>query len=237
MIILHVTDLHLNERWFRWLSETAPASALLCISGDLLDRNSRLPHLDQVKLVGEWLREIKRPLCVCHGTHDFEWDALDDCWRPVRWLADSSSSRIWGDGDRFELGGRRFRCVSRTVYPRVDSADFWITHTPPVGLTIGRDHLDVDHGESALASAAAAYRPTAVFCGRVHEPVSWFDQRDGVMYLNPGHTRGARFPNYILFDTETHHARLVLDSPIGARSEAARWTDTLPGPAAGLVVA
>lgn len=237
MIILHVTDLHLNERWFRWLAETAPLSDLLCISGDLLDRNSPVLHLDQVGLVAEWLREIKRPLCVCSGTHDLEWDARYACWRPARWLSGPVASRVWGDGDRFEIQGRRFHCISSTTYPKGAPAEFWVTHTPPSGLAVGRDMLGVDHGEPALALAAAAHRPTAVFCGRVHEPVSWFERRDGVMYLNPGHTSGARFPNYILFDTKTHHARIVLDSPIGARSEAARWSAAFPGSDVELVLA
>jgi Icc-related predicted phosphoesterase len=237
MIILHVTDLHLNERWFRWLAESAPPSDLLCISGDLLDRDSPVLHLDQVGLVADWLRTIKRPLCVCSGNHDLEWDSHHECWRPARWLRGPVSSRVWGDGDRFDLDGHRFHSISRTTYPKGAAADFWITHTPPAGVAVGRDHFGVDHGEPALAVAAAAYRPTAVFSGRVHEPVSWFERRDGIMYLNPGHTNGARFPNYIRFDTTTHDARLVLDSPIGARSEAARWAASFADPSAGLVVA
>jgi hypothetical protein len=64
MIILHVTDLHLNERWFRWLAESAPPSDLLCISGDLLDRDSPEPHLDQVGLVAEWLRASTHDACL-----------------------------------------------------------------------------------------------------------------------------------------------------------------------------
>jgi Icc-related predicted phosphoesterase len=181
MIILHVTDLHLNERWFRWLAETAPPSDLLCISGDLLDRDSPVLHLDQVGLVAAWLREIKRPLCVCSGNHDLEWDGQYECWRPARWLRGPVSSQVWGDGDRFELGGHRFHTISRTTYPKGAPADFWITHTPPAGVAVARDHRGADHGEPALAQAAAAYRPLAVFCGRVHEPVAWFERRDGIM--------------------------------------------------------
>lgn len=237
MIILHVTDLHLNERWFRWLAESAPPSDLLCISGDLLDHDSPVLHLNQVGLVAEWLRAIKRPLCVCSGNHDLEWDVQHECWRPARWLRGPVSSRLWGDGDRFDLGGHRFHSISRTTYPKGTAADFWITHTPPSGVAVGRDHFGADYGEHTLAMAAAAHRPTAVFSGRVHEPVSWFERRDGVMYLNPGHTDGARFPNYIRFDTATHDARLVLDSPIGARSEAARWATSFAKRDAGLVVA
>jgi predicted phosphodiesterase len=102
---------------------------------------------------------------------------------------------------------------------------------------VGRDHLGVDHGERTLALAASAHRPLVVFSGRVHEPVSWFERRDGIMYVNPGRTEGARFPNYIRFDTATHDACLVLDSAIGARSETARWGATFAAADAGLVVA
>lgn len=237
MIILHVTDLHLNERWFRWLAQSAPPSDLICISGDLLDRDSPVLHLDQVGLVAEWLRDIKRPLALCSGTHDLEWDGRYACWRPARWLTGPVAPRVWGDGDRFSFAGRRFHCVSSATYPKGAPADFWLTHTPPSGLAVGRDALGVDHGEPALAQAAAIHRPTAVLSGRVHQPESWCECREGVLYLNPGHTRGARFPNHIVFDTDTHHARLVLDSPCGARSEAARWADASADPDVELVVA
>lgn len=223
MIILHVTDLHLNERWFRWLAESAPRCDLLCISGDLLDRNSPVLQLEQIGLVSEWLRAINQPLCVCSGSHDLEWDARYECWRPARWLRGPVSSHVWGDGDRFERNGHTFHSISRTSYPKGAPADFWITHTPPAGVAVAQDHRGIDHGEPALGAAVAAHRPAVVFCGRVHEPASWFDYRDGVMYLNPGRTEGARFPNYIRFDTASRDARRVLDSPIGARSEAARW--------------
>ena len=237
MIILHVTDLHLNERWFRWLADTAPMSDLLCISGDVLDRDSPVLHLEQVGLVAEWLRDIKRPIGLCSGSHDLEWDARYECWRPARWLSGPVAARVWGDGDNFELQGHHFSSISSTTYPKGGPADFWITHTPPSGLAVGRDDLGVDHGEIALAHAASIHRPTAVFCGHVHQPVSWFHRHEGVMYLNPGHTRGARFPNHILFDTKTHDARIVLDSPIGARSEPARWATTFADTDAELFVA
>jgi Icc-related predicted phosphoesterase len=237
MIILHVTDLHLNERWFRWLAESAPSRDLLCISGDLLDRNSPVHHRDQVGLVAEWLRAIKGPLCLCSGSHDLEWDAQYECWRPASWLRGPVSSRVWGDGDRFELGGHRFHSISRTSYPKGAAADFWITHAPPSGVAVGRDRFGTDHGEPTLAMAATAHRPIAVFSGRVHEPASWFERRDGVMYLNPGRTHGARFPNFIRFDTAMHDARLVLDSAIGARSEAARWSASFAESGEELVVA
>lgn len=224
MLILHVSDLHLNERWFTWLAEVAPRSDLLCISGDLLDRDSPVLHLEQVGLVSAWLRRIARPLCVCSGRHDLEWDRRYECWRPAQWLRGPVSSRVWGDGDSFELGRRRFHCLPSTTYPKGSSADIWIVHTPPADLAIARMFAGEDRGDRALAAAVRQYQPQAVLCGDVHEPASWFHRKDGVIHLNPGHTPGARFPNYVLFDTDTLEAHRVVDSAIGARSESARWT-------------
>ncbi|MGH8019635.1 MAG: hypothetical protein ACREIA_15405 [Opitutaceae bacterium] len=57
----------------------------------------------------------------------------------------------------------------------------------------------------------------------IHEPESWFEQKDGVLFVNPGATEGGRFPNHVLFDLETFTLRRVTDSAVGARCEIASW--------------
>ena len=86
MTILHVTDLHFNPRWFHWLLHQAPAHDLLVISGDLLDLAQTVPQREQIAWVSRWLSEYPRPLCVCSGQHDLEWDPLEERWHPAYWL-------------------------------------------------------------------------------------------------------------------------------------------------------
>lgn len=237
MIILHVSDLHLHERWFEWLATAAPHRDLVCISGDLLDREHPILHLEQVGLVSEWLRRIEQPICLCSGNHDLEWDHRYECWRPARWLRGPVASRVWGDGDTFDLHGMRFHSIAATTYPKGAPADVWVVHTPPAGVAVARDFYGEDFGDRALAAAVRRHRPRVVLSGRVHEPQSWFHRANGVIHLNPGRNPDGRFPNYIMYDTDRNHAWRVLDSPIGARSETARWAEVFDAVGPDLVPA
>ena len=224
MKILHVTDLHLNTRWFQWLITSAPPSDIVCISGDLLDRENPLPHATQVELVSEWLRRFDRPLCVCSGDHDLEWDIRHGCWRKARWLAAPLAPHVHGDGALFELHGVRVHSVSLTTYPKGLAADVWVVHAPPEGVAVGREYAGPDFGEPSMVDTIARLRPKLVLSGRVHEPASWFERRDGVMHLNPGCLRAARFPNHIVVDTTSFEAARVIDTALGEHSETARWS-------------
>lgn len=226
MKILHVTDLHLNPRWFAWLAESAPLSDLVCISGDLLDRDNALPHAAQVEMVSGWLRQFDRPLCVCSGDHDLEWDARHECWRRASWLAGSLAAHVHGDGAVVDLHGVRVHSISLTTYPKGVPADVWVVHAPPEGVAVGREYAGPDFGEPSMIRTIERLKPRIVLCGRVHEPASWFEQRDGVMYLNPGCLRAARFPSHILLDTESLEACRVIDTVLGAHSAQARWSAT-----------
>lgn len=237
MKILHVTDLHLTPRWFEWLIDASPRSDVVCISGDLLDRESPLPHVAQVELASAWLRRFDRPLCVCSGDHDLEWDARYECWRKARWLSETLALNVHGDGSVFDLHGERIHSVSLTTYPKGLPADIWVVHAPPAGLAVGREYAGPDFGEPSMVDTIARLRPKVVLCGRVHEPASWFERQDGVMYLNPGCLRTARFPNHILLDTESFEARRVVDCALGAHSETARWTATFDDPTEQLAIA
>lgn len=223
MKILHVTDLHLNLRWMEWLRTSAPPSDLLCISGNLLDRGNPLPYAEQVKLALDWLQAIERPLCVCSGDHDLEWDERHGCWRKALWLEQTLGPGMFGDGSVFTLDGLDVHSVSLTTYPKGAPADIWVVHPPPSGTAVAREYSGPDYGDPTLPDAISRWKPKLVLCGRVHQPASWFERCDGVMYLNPGCLRTARFPGHILIDTETFEACRVVDSAVGAHSQTARW--------------
>lgn len=223
MNILHVTDLHLNPRWYEWLIAEAPRHDLLCISGDLLSDHDPAPNRRQISRATEWLRRIDRPMVICSGNHDLEWDEARERWQPARWLRDLAGPQVWVDGDSFDRGALRFHAISCTTHPKGAFADVWVVHAPPSGLAVGRRQFGNDNGDPDLNESVLRFGPRVVLCGHVHEPSSWFEQQDGVMYLNPGSVNQGRFPNHILFDTDSFTAHRVTDSVAGARCEIATW--------------
>ncbi len=223
MTILHVTDLHLNPQWYDWLIAGAPDHDLLCISGDLLCENEPAPKHRQIARASRWLRRIERPMVICSGNHDLEWDDAHERWRPAKWLQDLAGERLWVDGQSFSRGALSFHVIACTTHPKGARADVWVVHAPPTGVAVGRHPLGRDGGDPDLNDSIRRFQPGVVLCGHIHEPSSWIEQKDGVIYLNPGSVSRGRFPNHILFETESATARRVSDSVAGARCEVARW--------------
>ena len=83
MTILHVTDFHFNKRWFDWLVQSAPPHDLLVMSGDMLNLAIDTPQRKQIEWVSEWIESYPRPMCICSGNHDLEWDADAEHWKPA----------------------------------------------------------------------------------------------------------------------------------------------------------
>lgn len=228
MILLHVTDLHLHPRWFEWLVEGAPAHDVLCISGDLLDANDPAPHARQVERVLGWLRRLHGPMVVCSGNHDVEHDERHGRWLPAQWLDALAGAEVAVDGRTLEREGVRIHAVGCTDYPKGASADIWVAHAPPTGLAVGRRAYGFDDGDPDLDTAVAVHGPAMVLSGHIHEPATWFERRDGVVYINPGSAPHGRFPNHALIDWERGMARRVSDGVHGARCEVGTWPAMQP---------
>lgn len=210
MIILHVTDLHFNQRWFDWLAQRAPAHDLLVISGDLLDLACATPASRQAAWVTAWAQNLVGPMCVCSGNHDLEWDSALERWRPAGWLREMAGPTRWVDGQSGTLGGFRFLSIGCTARPKGGEADLWVVHAPPVGVLTGRRVSGRDAGDPELAARVARFSPRIVCSGHVHDPIHWCTRAAGTLYLNPGRAADASIPNHILIDTERMHARGVL---------------------------
>lgn len=215
MTILHVSDFHFNRRWFDWLLRRAPAHDLVVMSGDLLDLSAATPHRRQIAWVSDWLNDYPRPLCVCSGNHDLEWDAATERWAPAYWLRDLVNPNVWSDGTRIELNGLSVRTIGCTTRPKGGDADVWVVHAPPTGTLVSTRATGGDAGDPDLVPPVRRHRPRVVLSGHVHQPSHWCDRRDGTLYLNPGRTPDAEFPNHVLVHTARLDCQFVRAGPAG----------------------
>ncbi|HWL15672.1 MAG TPA: metallophosphoesterase [Opitutus sp.] len=230
MTLLHVTDFHFNQRWFDWLLHRAPPHDVVVMSGDLLDLTRATPQRRQIEWVSAWLRDFPRPLSLCSGNHDLEWDSERGRWRPAYWLREVVNPLVWTDGQRVSLDGVSMLNLGATSQPKGGHADVWVVHAPPAGTLVAATATGDDAGDPDLVAAVRRYAPRLVLSGHVHSPLAWQAQSGGTLLLNPGYDPDAPFPNHILIQTESMTCRLVTardgasrpsGTPLAAENEAA----------------
>lgn len=209
MTILHVTDFHFNQRWFDWLLHRAPAHDVVVMSGDLLDLSAATPQRKQIEWVSDWLNDFPRPIFVCSGNHDLEWNSDTSRWTPAYWLRDIANPGVWTDGQRVELDGVSFLSIGATTRPKGGAADVWVVHAPPSETRVARHAAGGDAGDRDLVSAVRKHLPRLVFSGHVHTPLRWREHRDGTLFFNPGRNPEASVPNHILVHTDRMSSQLV----------------------------
>jgi Icc-related predicted phosphoesterase len=202
MTILHVTDFHFNQRWFDWLLDRSPPHDLLVMSGDLLDLAGATPHRRQIAWVSDWLNDYPRPMLVCSGNHDLEWDDRTERWMPAYWLRDIENPRVWTDGQRVAWNGISILSIGCTTRPKGGEADLWVVHAPPTRTLVSARAEGGDGGDPDLVAAVRRHAPQLVFSGHVHDPVHWRERIGPTLLLNPGRAADADFPNHILVRTE-----------------------------------
>ena len=125
-------------------------------------------------------------MCVCSGNHDLVWDDEAERWSPAAWLRDITNPRVWIDGERVTFGGFSLLNIGCATRPKGGESDFWVVHAPPCGTLVERRVDGVDHGDPDLVAAVRRYTPRVVFAGHIHAPMSWRDEVDSTLYLNPG---------------------------------------------------
>ena len=209
MTILHVTDFHYNQRWFDWLLDQAPPHDLLAMSGDMLDLTAATPHRLQIAWVSNWLNDYPRALCVCSGNHDLEWDDASERWAPARWLRDLANLKVSTDGQRVVAHGLSILSIGCTTRPKGAKADIWITHAAPAQTPVAIRLVGTDGGDPELIAAVRRHAPRLVLAGHVHDPVDWCHATPSTLFLNPGRTADAAFPNHILINTDRMECRLL----------------------------
>ncbi len=219
MTILHVTDFHFNKHWFDWLLQHSPAHDLVVMSGDMLDLTAATPHRRQIEWVSGWLNDFPRPISLCSGNHDLEWDDAAERWTPAYWLRHLTNPNVWTDGQRVELDGVSILNIGATTLPKGGAADVWVVHAPPSGTLVATRATGLDAGDRDLVAAARRYSPRLVLSGHVHHAMHWHERRNGTLFLNPGFDQEARFPNHIIVQTEQLRSQLIT---------AARGTERAP---------
>lgn len=222
MTILHVTDFHFNQRWFDWLLHSAPAHDLVAMSGDMLDLGAATPHRRQIDWLSNWLNDFPRPLAVCSGNHDLEWDFETERWMPAYWLRDIVNPNVWIDGQRIKLNGLSLLNIGCTTWPKGGDADIWIVHAAPTRTLVTAHTNGGDGGDPDLNAAVVRYAPRLVLSGHVHDPLHWSQHKGVTLFLNPGYTPQAEIPNHILVRTEDLSCRFF-----GALPEESRAAGTL----------
>lgn len=219
MTLLHVTDLHFQKRWFRWLSEHSPSHDLLVISGDLLDLSHPTYPSEQIRWIACWMRSHPRPILVASSRHDVDWNAHDRRWARVDWQGAAGTEHLLVDLGHAQLGDAAVAAVVSD--PPDDYADIWAMHAPPALLPVSRDTCGHDYGDPDSPVWAAAERPRLVLCGSIHRPAAWQCSRGGVQFVNPGSNPSARFPNHVIVDLEQRSLVHVADGTGGPRCSTA----------------
>ncbi len=217
MTILHVTDFHFNQRWFDWLLRAAPANDLTVLSGDLLDARASTPLRAQIEWVTTWLNAFPRPLCVCSGRHDLEWEPARQRWMPAYWLRELRNPLVRTDGQRVVLNGVSVLSIGATTRPKGGDADVWVVHTPPAGTLVATRGDGVESGDRDLMAAVLRHQPQLVLSGHVHAPLHWRERRDGTVFVNPGRNPAAAFPNHVLVRTDTQQCQLIAGPRVHGR--------------------
>lgn len=224
MTILHVTDFHFNKRWFDWLLHRAPAHDLVVMSGDMLDLATATPQRRQIDWVSNWLNDFPRPISVCSGNHDLEWDSETERWMPAYWLRDIANSNVWTDSQRVELNGTSILNIGCATRPKGGDADIWVVHAGPAKSLVTSRASGGDGGDPDLNAAVARYAPRLVLSGHVHDPLHWRQHDGPTLLLNPGCAPHAEVPNHILVRTEDRSCRLV-----GTLREESRAAEAIGG--------
>lgn len=209
MTILHVTDFHFNKRWFDWLLHRAPAHDLVVMSGDMLDLTIATPQRRQIDWVSDWLNDFPRPIAVCSGNHDLEWDSEAERWTPAYWLRDIVNPHVWTDGQRVELDGLSFLNIGATTRPKGGEADIWVVHAAPTKTVVSARTTGGDGGDPDLAAAVCRYGPRLVLSGHVHDPLHWHHRDERTLFLNPGRNDHVPVPNHILVRTDGMSCQFV----------------------------
>jgi Icc-related predicted phosphoesterase len=212
MRILHVSDLHACEAHYRWLVEASSSFSLVAISGDLLDLNQfRLGTTKKIDMVVAHLRAIRVPLVVCSGNHD-SLVGNELRLHQAKWLHDLKADNVYVDGDCFEIGGHKFRCVGWDAGFSAAKPDetVWLIHTPPDRSEVSIARGGVCFGDMLLGDLYRSEAgPKLALSGHVHD-ADWKAKIGNTWVLNPGFSTDPVKPNYNVIDLArgiaTHHA-------------------------------
>jgi len=205
MHILHCSDFHGYEPWFRWLAACSADYDLVCVTGDHLDLADYRSIDTQITILRTAYERLVSPAALISGNNDsFNAEGSPLWLLHAKWLADLRRPGLWVDGDEFELGGIRFRCVGWNAPTfAATGGEVWLHHAPPARSPLSIGPLGDDVGDEMLGELCrAGAGPAMVLAGHQHEPRHWLWHIGRTWVLNPGRGCHVSVPNHIVIDTD-----------------------------------
>lgn len=200
MRLLHCSDFHGHELWYRWLATAYHRYDLVCLTGDLIDLFARADPTAQIDRVSACLRNLPVPLAVCSGNHDDP-----DLAGASNWLSRISRQRFWKDGDCFSLQGHAFRCIGwgQPMPMAAEPSEIWLVHTPPDDCSTSHARHGINQGDFELGELCrAGLGPHIVLSGHIHDAAGWQAQVGHTWSFNPGHGLDPSRPQAIEIDLD-----------------------------------
>lgn len=197
MNIIHLTDLHFNKSWFKWIENQIDHYDVFCITGDFLDESKKEPLKKQVSWLVDWFKKFPKPLFVCTGNHDIEY------FENENWLVEIDN--IYSDSSIKTINGIKFGCIP---YIAPDFSDFYkceviLYHVPPAYTkTSIQKSTNKEWGDIELSKILKKkiLKPIYLLCGHLHIPTGKIDSINQTIISNPGSSKTSQIPNHYIID-------------------------------------
>jgi Icc-related predicted phosphoesterase len=209
--ILLTSDLHYRLRQYDWLIGAASAFDVVVVAGDHLDISAAVPGDVQIAALSASFAALaqKTRLLVCSGNHDLDARSSDG-EKTASWLQRLRAFGVTIDGDTVRIADTLFTVCPWWDGPKSKDAVeqlliaasahriegerwVWLYHAPPEGKLswTGKRHF----GDPLVPQLLARHKPTAVFCGHIHEAPfrqggSWIERVGDTWLFNAGHQIG-----------------------------------------------
>ena len=207
MRILHVSDIHGNQRWLDWLIAGAPTHDLLVVAGDMQDHWNE----EQVPALKDWIKRVPGQTAFCSGNHD-----SDELRKLLRGRPNIFPDRFNGMLQGIWVTVAPFHWEVDTVINvgiaqmlrTAQAAKPWnvpwvlVHHVPPPGPLAD---VGIQKSDTGMTKWLERFPIDFAFCGHGHhEPARsarCCEKVGSCWVFNPGQSQDAPIPNYVLLDT------------------------------------
>jgi hypothetical protein len=207
MIILHVSNLRFNRRWFQWLLDRAPRHDLLVVAGNLVDHALPTSISSQRAWVRAWLADYGQPACIASGPEDQEFNPQTNAWLPAAWLKEIAPP-VCTDGEFVEHDGFSVHCIRYGEMPVDRHAEIWVAHRDPRLAFGGMGRFRHGGCDDSVTISDATAVPI-ILTGDTMDRLRWHSLEKGTLHLNAGWMPSAPFPSHVLLDPASFAARRV----------------------------